>query len=677
MEKTDAKDQSSQGEEEKDRPKSHPYSVETPYGFHLDLDFLKYVDDIEKGNTIKRIPIHRRAKQAKFSTLPRNFSLPDSGARLHAALSHQNWSPVVSRKVSLGTEERAQSLPPGDHPQAPAGGSEVSYHRKALLAETARQLEAAAPGEAELPSGSGRPQLLRASSMPATLLQNRASEDPSLNLGGPAPPALPPLLGEGSVCDSTFSPAEGFTGVHNSTARAAAQPTVKEFGDLVPGIPELVRERAEPAEGEQEAPRHLSLPSPPLSSQNALLVLEDAKDKLKPREAEVVFTPSSPTPSPPPLPSPIPENELPLEEIELNISEIPPPPPVEVDVRSIGIRVTEESLGLAAVDPGSLSSLKQQLLDLEGELSGKTEELAQVRAALQHQEEEIKAKRQRIQELEYTVAQLAEKLSHEDTKDAQGQTDAMVNTDPLHELLPRESCDKSVGVDLLSSMGSESWGARGVENDLLCGQDSHKRGDHSPTGLVPPSQLSLPPDPEMVLTSLSSCLSTELRIEEAGSEQEGDPQVGAGELVGGDSSWSSDMKIPPAGKEEASSEIPGKEGPGRPPSSPTDATIGQYVKKIQELLQEQWNCLEHGYPELASAIKQPASKLSSIQRQLLSSLNLLLSAYSAQAPPQKESPAPSSSPPPMGKYWCLRQGTISPLWDESKGEGALIACICF
>ena len=187
-----AKDQSSQGDEEKDPPKSHPYSVETPYGFHLDLDFLKYVDDIEKGNTIKRIPIHRRAKQAKFSTLPRNFSLPDSGARPHAVLSHPNWSPMVSRKV-LGTEARAQPLPLGDHPQAPqpASGSEVSYHRKALLMETARQLEAAAaPGEAELTSGSGRPQLLRASSMPATLLQTRASEDPSLNSGPPPPSSL-------------------------------------------------------------------------------------------------------------------------------------------------------------------------------------------------------------------------------------------------------------------------------------------------------------------------------------------------------------------------------------------------------------------------------------------------------------------------------------------------------
>ncbi|XP_038650606.1 KN motif and ankyrin repeat domain-containing protein 1-like [Scyliorhinus canicula] len=61
-----------------DRKKESPYSVETPYGFHLDLDFLKYVDDIEKGNTIRKIKIHKKAKQLKCSTLPRNFSVPDT-----------------------------------------------------------------------------------------------------------------------------------------------------------------------------------------------------------------------------------------------------------------------------------------------------------------------------------------------------------------------------------------------------------------------------------------------------------------------------------------------------------------------------------------------------------------------------------------------------------------------
>ncbi|XP_062920052.1 KN motif and ankyrin repeat domain-containing protein 1-like isoform X2 [Mobula hypostoma] len=62
----------------KDNTKQSPYSVETPYGFHLDLDFLKYVDDIEKGNTIKKVYIQKKTKQPKYSTLPRNFSITNT-----------------------------------------------------------------------------------------------------------------------------------------------------------------------------------------------------------------------------------------------------------------------------------------------------------------------------------------------------------------------------------------------------------------------------------------------------------------------------------------------------------------------------------------------------------------------------------------------------------------------
>lgn len=45
-----------------------PYSVETPYGFRLDLDFLKYVDDIEKGHTLRRVAVQRRPR---LGSLPR------------------------------------------------------------------------------------------------------------------------------------------------------------------------------------------------------------------------------------------------------------------------------------------------------------------------------------------------------------------------------------------------------------------------------------------------------------------------------------------------------------------------------------------------------------------------------------------------------------------------------
>lgn len=84
--------------------KQLPYSVETPYGFHLDLDFLKYVDDIEKGNTIKRVHIQRKNRGPKYSTLPRNFSLPGHGARPLAKDTWANTSTLGSKPKSRVTE---------------------------------------------------------------------------------------------------------------------------------------------------------------------------------------------------------------------------------------------------------------------------------------------------------------------------------------------------------------------------------------------------------------------------------------------------------------------------------------------------------------------------------------------------------------------------------------------
>ncbi|KAL2781418.1 KN motif and ankyrin repeat domain-containing protein 1 isoform d [Daubentonia madagascariensis] len=45
-----------------EKEQKDPYFVETPYGYQLDLDFLKYVDDIQKGNTIKKLNIQKRRK---------------------------------------------------------------------------------------------------------------------------------------------------------------------------------------------------------------------------------------------------------------------------------------------------------------------------------------------------------------------------------------------------------------------------------------------------------------------------------------------------------------------------------------------------------------------------------------------------------------------------------------
>ncbi|XP_005385397.1 PREDICTED: KN motif and ankyrin repeat domain-containing protein 4 [Chinchilla lanigera] len=593
MEKTKAQDPASQGDEEKGPPRSHQYSVETPYGFRLDLDFLKYVDDIEKGHTIRRVPIHRRAKQTKFSTLPRNFSLPSSGEQAPAAPLPQRWSPAVPRKESLGPQDQSQPpAPQGSAAQAWARGSELSHPRKAQLAEAAGQGDDTMPGCA-----SARPQLLRASSMPATLPPARGSE------ASPAPPAPPPLQDTGSAWDNAFRPAEGSADLPSPRPGASAGETVKEPGDWVLGAPK----EAEPPAGEEQAPDR-----PSLSFQNAHVVPEDGRGE---GQALAVSTPGSSTPSPPPLPSPVPESELALAEIELSISELPPPPPpLEMAVRSVGVRVTEEALGLG-------DGLGQQLRALQDELASRAEQLVRVQAALE-------AKEQRIRELEGAVAQLEEKLGA-DAQGSQGRVDSAVSTEHLCGLHRVDTCDKGVEVALLSPMDSGSWRALGEEGGPLWVTDSAPPTDQRP------AQLPLPQGPGTAPASpVRGCLSVELRIEEPGPAQE--------EGLAAEGTTDSDGETAPAAREEA-----GSQHQGALPGSPPDAALGQYVRKIQELLQEQWSCLEHGYPELASALRQPASRLSNIRGQLLSSLSLLLSACAAQGPPQEAAghPAPSPSAP--------------------------------
>lgn len=133
------------------------YSVETPYGFQLDLDFLKYVDDIEKGNTIKRVPIHRRSKGPRASTLPRH---------LYATGSNCRPSPWGSTGA-LGSKSY--------------GGTYWARDQRSPLSttglKTLTELEARIKEFDEQPLGEHiRPHLLRASSLPLTVLLRQGSD---------------------------------------------------------------------------------------------------------------------------------------------------------------------------------------------------------------------------------------------------------------------------------------------------------------------------------------------------------------------------------------------------------------------------------------------------------------------------------------------------------------------
>ncbi|XP_074019791.1 KN motif and ankyrin repeat domain-containing protein 3 [Numenius arquata] len=84
------------------------YSVETPYGFLLDLDFLKYVDDIESGQTLKKVPLPRRAKGARQ---------PPSALR--SPSSHTSTWTSTESLTSTASEDGRTALLLSPHSRAP------------------------------------------------------------------------------------------------------------------------------------------------------------------------------------------------------------------------------------------------------------------------------------------------------------------------------------------------------------------------------------------------------------------------------------------------------------------------------------------------------------------------------------------------------------------------------
>ncbi|XP_036064121.1 KN motif and ankyrin repeat domain-containing protein 1 isoform X3 [Onychomys torridus] len=161
-----------------DHNKEHkdPYFVETPYGFQLDLDFVKYVDDIQKGNTIRKVNIQKRRKPSApcpevratpghqgvwTSTESLSSSNSDDSKQCPSFLlarSHVTSTPIPRPPVPLETSptftipENRQLLPPPS-PQLP----KHNLHVTKTLMETRRRLEQErvtmqmAPGEFRRP----------------------------------------------------------------------------------------------------------------------------------------------------------------------------------------------------------------------------------------------------------------------------------------------------------------------------------------------------------------------------------------------------------------------------------------------------------------------------------------------------------------------------------------------
>ncbi|XP_031419117.1 KN motif and ankyrin repeat domain-containing protein 2-like isoform X2 [Clupea harengus] len=211
------------------RPPS--YSVETPYGFHLDLDFLKYVDDIEKGNTLKRV--QRRSRPSSATPPAHNHSLPGHG-RVHGPTQ---WRSIGSLWPKSRTTDAQHTCDRGlasypRHPGAP------------YMSLTSAQMEESIRAFDEQPLGLYvRPNLLRASSLPATVLLQRRSEsnDDPTSPGS----SRDHLLQENGSSENVFSdssrPAGGGGGALAGTLQrlTVALRRVGELEEEIRVIPEL------------------------------------------------------------------------------------------------------------------------------------------------------------------------------------------------------------------------------------------------------------------------------------------------------------------------------------------------------------------------------------------------------------------------------------------------------
>ncbi|KAJ3599028.1 hypothetical protein NHX12_032991 [Muraenolepis orangiensis] len=107
------------GAEEADPAAS--YSVQTPYGFQLDLDFLKYVEEIESGHNLRRAPVGPRRSGVRGTRLSQRSPSVGGGRA-------SGWTSTESL-ASQGSEDGRVPPPPPPRNRigsAPCDGLAVS-----------------------------------------------------------------------------------------------------------------------------------------------------------------------------------------------------------------------------------------------------------------------------------------------------------------------------------------------------------------------------------------------------------------------------------------------------------------------------------------------------------------------------------------------------------------------
>lgn len=154
------------------RSPSSPYSVETPYGFHLDLDFLKYVEELERG------PATRRAPGPPPARRPRAPRAGLAGTRSPGAWTSSESLASddggASGALSPGAPSGVQLQPRS--PRVPVRNPRVEH----TLLETSRRLELAQAHERAPSPSRGVPRSPRGSG------RSSPASNPALASPGPA-----------------------------------------------------------------------------------------------------------------------------------------------------------------------------------------------------------------------------------------------------------------------------------------------------------------------------------------------------------------------------------------------------------------------------------------------------------------------------------------------------------
>ncbi|XP_077822294.1 KN motif and ankyrin repeat domain-containing protein 1 isoform X2 [Macaca mulatta] len=218
---------------DQDKEQKDPYFVETPYGYQLDLDFLKYVDDIQKGNTIKRLNIQKRRKPSVPCPEPRTTSgqqgIWTSTESLSSSNSDDNKqcpnfllarSQVTSTPISKPPAPLETSLPfltipenqqlPPPSPQLP----KHNLHVTKTLMETRRRLEQERATMQMIPGEFRRPRLASFGGMGSTS-------------------SLPSFVGSGNHNPAIHQLHNGYQGNGDYGGYAPAAPTTSSMGSSI------------------------------------------------------------------------------------------------------------------------------------------------------------------------------------------------------------------------------------------------------------------------------------------------------------------------------------------------------------------------------------------------------------------------------------------------------------